>query len=360
MRRKMRILCIGAALIMMLTACGSSMEMATDSMEKADMMVSGDYNYGYNYEYGYDAGMSDNMAEEWVTDEVWVETEKEYGSAGLTASGSNSSMGNSGSNEMLTGDKLVYTCDLTLQTLDYDACVEAIKNNINTYKGIIESETENDNAHRWYYEDYVKTGGTRYLYLTIRIPSEKYYEFLETLEGNGKIISKSSYVENISRQYYETGAMIESLEIQQDRLLEMMAQAYSIEDMITIEARLSEVQYQLSLYKNRLSSMDADVEYSTITIRVEEVMEYVQEEPVVKTNTFGDRLWNTLVETWESFLEMLEFLLFFAIRMIPVAVILGVVVLITLFIIRCSKKKKARKMQNMQSFPDMQNTQDKQ
>ena len=177
MRRKMRILCIGAALIMMLTACGSSMEMATDSMEKADMMVSGDYNYGYNYEYGYDAGMSDNMAEEWVTDEVWVETEKEYGSAGLTASGSNSSMGNNGSNEMLTGDKLVYTCDLTLQTLDYDACVEAIKNNINTYKGIIESETENDNAHRWYYEDYVKTGGTRYLYLTIRIPSEKYYEF---------------------------------------------------------------------------------------------------------------------------------------------------------------------------------------
>ncbi len=342
MRRKMRLLSLGAALIMMLTACGSSMEMATDSMNKAEVMVGKDYDYGMSYD----------AAEEWVTEDVWVEAEKENGSAGYGAAGET---GNSAGEEILTGDKLVYTCDLTMQTLDYDACVEAIKTNINTYNGIIERETENDDAYRWYYEDYVKMNGTRSLNLTIRIPSVKYYEFLDTLEGNGKIISKSSYVENISRQYYETGAMIESLEIQQDRLLEMMAQTKSIEDMIVIEARLSEVQYQLSLYKNRLASMDADVEYSTITIRVEEVMEYIQEEPVVKTNTFGDRLWNTLVETWESFLEILEFLLFFIIRMIPVIVIMGTVVLITLFIIRSNKKKKARKMGNAQA---LQNAQD--
>lgn len=343
MRRKMRVFCLGAALIMMLTACGSSMGMATDSVSKSEAMAGKDYDYGMSYD----------VAEEWVTDDNWVETEKENGSAGYGGAGGN---GNSAGEEILTGDKLVYTCDLTMQTLDYDACVEAIKKNINTYNGIIERETENDDAYRWYYEDYVKMNGTRYLNLTIRIPSQKYYEFLETLEGNGKIISKSSYVENISRQYYETGAMIQSLEIQQDRLLEMMEQTKSIEDMITIEARLSEVQYQLSIYKNRLASMDADVEYSTITIRIEEVMEYIQEEPVVKTNTFGDRLWNTLVETWEFFLEMLEFLLFFIIRMIPVAIVLGTVVLITLFIIRCNRKKKARRAANAQN--NLQNMQD--
>lgn len=340
MKKKMRVLTLITALILVLTACGSSMSDVgfSTSMDKAESMNGGGYDYGMSYD-----------TEEWVTDEIWVEEESGNASYGTGSS----TDGSGGNGEILTGDKLVYTCDLTIQTLDYEECVETIKNNIATYNGIIERETESDDAYRWYYEDYVKKNGTRYLNLTIRIPSGSYYEFLDTLEGTGKIISKSSYVENISRQYYETGAMIESLEIQQDRLLDMMEQTTSIEDMITIEARLSEVQYQLSLYKNRLASMDADVEYSTITIRVEEVMEYIQEQPVVKTNTFFDRLWNTLVETWEFFLDMLEGLLFFVIRMIPIALVVGVIALIVRLIVRSHKKKKAAKIQNTQNMQNM-------
>lgn len=330
MKKKMRVFAMIAALVLVLTACGSS-------MSKSESMNGGSYDYGNAYD------TVEVVVEEW--------DEAESGNASY---GTNTGTGASGSGEeVLTGDKLVYTCDLTIQTLDYEECVDTIKKNISTYNGIIERETESDNAYKWYYEDYVKKSGTRYLNLTIRIPSGKYYEFLDTLEGTGKIISKSSYVENISKQYYETSAMIESLEIQQDRLLDMMEQTTSIEDMITIEARLSEVQYQLSLYKNKLASMDADVEYSTITIRVEEVMEYIQEQPVVKTNTFLDRLWNTLVETWEFFLDMLEGLLFFVIRIIPVALVVGVIVLIVRLIVRRHKKKKAAKMQNAQNPQSM-------
>lgn len=341
MKKKMRVLGLITALILVLTACGSSMSdmSITSSANKAESMNGGSYDYGMSYD------TEEIEVEEWLVAE-----------SGNASYGTGASTGSDGvSEEILTGDKLVYTCDLTIQTLDYDDCVQTIKDNINTYNGIIERETESDDAYRWYYEDYVKKNGTRYLNLTIRIPSGKYYEFLDTLEGTGKIISKSSYVENISRQYYETGAMIESLEIQQDRLLEMMEQTTSIEDMITIEARLSEVQYQLSLYKNQLASMDADVEYSTITIRVEEVMEYIQEQPVVKTNTFFDRLMNTLAETWEFFLDMLEGLLFFIIRMIPIALLVGVIVLIVKLIVRRHKKKKAAKMQNMQIGQNVQN-----
>ena len=193
MKKKMRVLTLITALILVLTACGSSMSDANfgTSMDKAESMNGGGYDYGMSYD-----------TEEWVTDEIWVEEEKGNASYGTGSS----TDGSSGSGEILTGEKLVYTCDLTIQTLDYEECVETIKNNIATYNGIIERETESDDAYRWYYEDYVKKNGTRYLNLTIRIPSEKYYEFLDTLEGTGKIISKSSYVENISRQYYETGA----------------------------------------------------------------------------------------------------------------------------------------------------------
>lgn len=334
MKKKMKLLVLMTAFMLLLVSCGMESDDwgITNSINKTEKA---DSSYDVKYEYAMDG--------EWGAAES-VGSSSETVSEGLTAGG-----------EILTGEKLVYTCELYMQTLNYDTCVRTIKDNISSFGGIIESETENDSAYRWYYENYVKTGGTRCLDLTVRIPSGNYYAFLETLDGSGKIISKSSYVENISRQYYETGAMIESLEIQQDRLLAMMEQTTSIEDMITIEERLSEVQYQLSIYKNRLSSMDTDVEYSTVTISVEEVMEYSQEKPPVKTSTFGDRLLNTLRETWEFFLDMLEGMLFLCIRLLPVALIVGVIVLIVRLCILAHKKKKARKMQNMQNMQNIQN-----
>lgn len=244
---------------------------------------------------------------------------------------------------ILNGEKLVYTCDLSMETLDYDGCVHAIKQSIAEYNGIIEDENEFDEDYDWYYDNYVKTSGTRHMHMTVRVPSARYAEFLGALEGNGKITAKNSHVENISRQYYETDAYIKSLEIQQNRLLDMMEQADTIEDMITIEARLSEVQYQLNIAKNELSAMDADVNYSTVTISVREVMEYTPEKEVKKSNTFGSRLKNTFAETWEMFLRMLEFLLFAVIRLIPVLFILAVIAGIVLGIIKlCSKKRKKK------------------
>lgn len=335
MKKKSLLLTMVLVLSFLLSACGSS-----------DKGMPEIFNGIGSDSAAMDSGWGSGSYE---TDGKNAQPENELSEAMPESPESPGEMG-TGADGMLTGDKLVYNCDLTIETLDYAGCVQSIKDHILAYQGIIQSESENDDAYGWYYDDYVKTSGTRYLSMTVRIPSQKYYEFLSALEGTGKIVSKNSYVENISRQYYETDAYIKSLEIQQERLLDMMEQATTIEDMITIEARLSEVQYQLSMAKNQLSAMDADVEYSTVTVSVREVMEYTPQEPAKKSNTFWNRLQNTLVETWEMFLEMLEFLLFAIIRLIPVLFILAVIVGIVLGIIKmCSKrnKKKALKSQNV-------------
>ena len=218
-------------------------------------------------------------------------------------------------------EKLVYTCNIDLETLNYLDTVNSIKEKIKQYEGIIESESEIDNDYDWYYSDYQKTSGTLNNYITIRIPSESYYEFLSSLDGEGKIVSKSSNVENISKQYYDTENIIKSLKIQEERLLEMMEQCSTIEEMITVESRLTEVQTQINSYNNDLSYMDTNVNYSTININIKEVVEYDEMLAPKKTNTFIDRLINTIKDSCLSFLEILEWLLFFIIRMIPLLII---------------------------------------
>lgn len=326
MKKKLSLFLAALTVLLSLTACGAA------SMDMGLMDAKEEMSIGYT-------SSSSQVSQKYnASADVMEKVEVEFETGAVEE-------GKSGETQAISGDKLVYTCNLSLQTLDYGTCVKSIRESIAEYGGFIEEESEYDDAYRWYYGDYVKTTGTKHLTLTVRVPSVKYYEFLEQMEGAGKVISRNSYVENISRQYYETDAYIKSLEIQQDRLLEMMEQAREIEDMITIEARLSEVQYQLNMAKTKLSGMDADVEYSTITIDVEEVMEYTPEHPVQKKNTFGDRLKNTLVDTWEFFWEMLEGILFLVIRLIPVALVVGVMAVLIIWIIKGCKKRKQRKLQ---------------
>ncbi len=356
-KRKRYLTMIGTlcALAISLTACGSS-----SKMQASDMAITEGFYYEDNG-YGY-------TTEEYYPETDYAEEKATYdGAYGLSASGSSSTAANTTSSKetgvtstdtdstIINGEKLVYTCNVTMETLNYDQCITRIRESIEKYNGFIERENESDSARRWYYDNYVKTAGTQYMSLTVRIPTQHYYDFLNGIEGEDKITSKSSYVDNISREYYDTSALIEALEIQQERLLEMLEQANDVEDMITIESRLSEVQYQLNSARTSLASMDADVAFSTISINIEEVMEYTPEEVPVKSNTFVDRLTNTLSETWDFFWEMLETLLFGLIRLLPIVIVVGVVVLVIGIIFKVRKKNKMKKAAAQQSVNPPQN-----
>lgn len=110
--------------------------------------------------------------------------------------------------QIKNGEKLVYTCDLTIQTLEFNETIKAINEKIKEYEGIVEQQTQSDDSYDWYYSNYVKRSGTLHSYIKVRIPTEKYEEFLSAIEGNGKVINKSQNVENISKTYYETEAVM--------------------------------------------------------------------------------------------------------------------------------------------------------
>lgn len=222
----------------------------------------------------------------------------------------------------LLEEKLVYHCNLEIETLDYAATMTSVKAAIAKYSGVIQSESESDSGHDWYYESYRKTSGTLHNYLEVRIPSKDYNNFLEELGGVGKVISKTTSVDNISQKYYDTTAQIEALRIQEKNLLAMLEKCETIEDMITVEQRLSEVQYQLNDLQTTRRYMDMDVAYSYVNISISEVMEYRKDSETVKRNTFMDRLKHTIVSTGRGFLNFLEGLLFLSIGLLPYILII--------------------------------------
>lgn len=240
----------------------------------------------------------------------------------------------SGSQGLLREDKLIYRCYLRLETLQYADTLAAVREKVKAAQGVIENESESDSDSEWYYSGHVRRRGTKFMSLTVRIPTEQYETFLTSLEGQGKIVEKNSSVENISRQYYDTKAVIESLEIQEERLLQMMQEAETVEDMLAIEDRLTEVQTELNQYRTHLASMDTDVRYSTVTLEIREVAEYSPDTDPVKQATFADRLKNALKGSWEFFRGLLENLLFAVIYLFPIALMAGVIAVIVRLILK--------------------------
>ena len=254
----------------------------------------------------------------------------------------------------LAEQKLIYTADITIQTQTFQDTFSAVKDAISKVGGFVESESTTDSAWNWYYSDYKKSSGTLRSFITVRVPSSKYREFLGLLEGtDGKITSRSEYVQNITKRYNDQSILIESLEKQETRLMEMMDKAETIEDMITIESRLSEVQTQLNQARNTLSGYDTDVNYSTINVQIEEVLQYSSQKV---QQTFVERLGNTFTRSWRDFGEFMQDLILAIVYLFPViiAVIIILVILRPFFSkwnARRKEKKAAKKALKAEKAP---------
>ena len=238
------------------------------------------------------------------------------------------------------GQKIVYTGSLSIQTLEYDKSAASIRRKIREAGGFSEAESENDNDYNWYRRS-TGPSSTRNLNITARIPSEKFESFMDSLQGDGKVMNRSMNAENISQVYANKETYKKALEKEQERLLAMMDKAVTIEDMIAVESRLSEVERQLNTYKTDLSAMDKDVQYSTIYISLEEVKRYSDETPTV---TFPEKVKYAFEDAINSFTEFCEGIVLFIIRSFPFLILLAIIIVIVIRLIRKKQEKRIAMM----------------
>ena len=300
-------------------SAGSDVSYASEDKEYAasESAVEG----GYGYEPAMNADLEEGAAED--------------AAAGSADGGSETS-----ALRAQDGQKIVYTGNLSIQTLEYDKSVSAIRKKIKEAGGFTESENENDRDYNWYnYSD--SSSHTRTLNLTARIPSDKFESFINSLSGDGKIMSRSVNAENISQVYANKDSYRKALEKEQERLLAMMDKAETIEDMIKVESRLSEVERQLNVYRTDLAQMDKDVEYSTVYIELQEVKRYTQE---VNTVSFGERVRYAFEDAVSSFRDFCEGIVLFVVRTFPFLILLGIVIALIIHRIRKSRARRIAMM----------------
>lgn len=149
------------------------------------------------------------------------------------------------------------------------------------FGGYFENKTVNN-----YDSDY---STDRYAYYTIRIPEKNLDAFLNVIDGESTIRSRNVTAEDVSLEYSDTTARLNTLKTEKENLLRLMDKAEDVEDIINIENRLSEVQYELDSTESRKRLLEGRVEYSTVHLDAHE--ERNVEHPIMRALTvnFRDR-----------------------------------------------------------------------
>ncbi len=181
-----------------------------------------------------------------------------------------------------TSRKIIYTTSISLETLAYDDTLAALSTAVNEAGGYLE-----------YSEQYASVNNTseRSAYFIYRIPAEHYSSFLAGVGEAGSITYQNESANDVTSTYLDLEARITTLTQQRDRLWELQAEAESLSDLLEIETTLTNVLYQIESYQSQLNYLADQVDYATVSIYLDEVIEYTITEPTV---------WETITRTATS------------------------------------------------------------
>ena len=315
-----------------------TMSMATKNLNTA--IAAGEVDYE-GYDYGYYEGY-DDYYEEYQAAPMEANGEVDYA---LEDAGNGNGNGNGGNvvAPPTANRKLIRTVDMQVETKEFDALKNDLYAKIAGLGGYIENEYSYNGS------SYDGTRKTRYTNLIIRIPDAKLDGFVNEIGDMANVISKNSSATDVTLQYTDIESKRDMLRAEQESYLALLEKAESVEDIVYLTERLTEVRYSIESLERQLRVYDNQVDYATVSLNVKEVE--VLTPQVVEEKTPGEEIAEGFKASLEDVINSLKHFgmnliinLPYIIRaLIILGIIYGVIRGAIAIIVKVVKKKRAKK-----------------
>jgi hypothetical protein len=242
----------------------------------------------------------------------------------------------------LSNRKIIRNADLTVETLQFDTFLEKLSASVGSFGGYVESSSLGDRGYR-------NGQQLHYARYTIRVPAEQLDAFLNTVSDLGNVTSLNTGLRDVTTNYVDSEKHLESLRVEQQALLEILAKAETVEDIITVQDRLTYVRYEIESYEAILRTYDDQIALSSVNLTVNEV----ERETPVEKETFGQevsrRFNESLTDVGDSCKNFAAGFLGNSPIILVTVLILGLIVLVVVLIIKGTKKHYAKKRAKAQN-----------
>lgn len=234
--------------------------------------------------------------------------------------------------------KIIRHANMDLETMEFDTALSDIQRMVASAGGYIESQSQGGGTSYAYQGRYQEE---RYANIQARVPSDQLDGVMASVGGVCNVLSQSESMDDITDSYYDAQARLDTLRIQEERLLAILEKAEKLEDVITLESALSEVRYQIESLTATLRRMNNQVAYSYLNLYLQEVVEYqqIQEKP----RTYGDRMREAAGDGVEAMVEGLQDFSLAAARMGPSLLVWVVIIVLIALLIRAIARANAKR-----------------
>lgn len=166
-------------------------------------------------------------------------------------------------------------------------------------------------------------GESPYIDIVIRIPAAKFDEVLDRIEKLAvKVDQRTESAQDVTEEYVDLNTRLETLEAARDRLLNIMKNAATTEELLLAEQQLTQREAEIESIKGRIKYLSESARLSSVTISL---YPYRPSQPLDSNwrpaETFRGAV-DALVNSLRGFAD---FLIVFVIAILPWLLVIGAV-----------------------------------
>lgn len=316
--KKKKSIVLGSSLLIaccLLTACGSQ---------------------GYSTESAKETTDSAPYENSYATDDIYEEEVMEDAGAG-----SGSSTEEAGK-QVAANRKLIKNVDMTVETEEFEALTKKLTEKVEALGGYMEKAYVSGKSIQASYDS------TRSASYTARIPADRLNEFVTEVSSISNVLDKNESVDDVTLDYVDLESKKKTLKIEQERLTSLLEQADSIETIVALESRLTEIRYQLETMESQLRTYDNLVDYATVYLNVQEVERVTPVAPQSAMEKMTDGFVNSIYQISRGIKNFVIGLVIILPYLVLWGVIIFIFIMIVKGIIKRNQKKAEKRRQSLQ------------
>jgi hypothetical protein len=151
----------------------------------------------------------------------------------------------------------------------YEGAKDGVNNVIDSNKGFYVSKNEYKNNYNGV--DY-KTFS-----VSFKVPKDNFESALNQVKKLGEVKSLSVDAQDLTTEYVDAKAYLDSYTKEKVRIESLLEKADTIEDIMRIEEKLTNLQMTIDQYQRQVSNIERQTDYSVISLTLEEKKPAVEE-----------------------------------------------------------------------------------
>ncbi len=187
-------------LFLLLAGCGSGNNGKDSGAAAGNTASSADISSGWDIGFGGEAAPMEPSADEQGTDSSVYQN---------------------------AGAKLVRRAEFSIQTEQFDQTVQALDRLVSECGGYFETASVRGGSYR-------DASASRWGEYVVRVPAERYSDFFNSAGTLGYITESSESSEDVGERYYDAETRLKTQRTKQERLLALLEQANTMEDIISL------------------------------------------------------------------------------------------------------------------------------